>query len=185
MEFFGILMISVGLAMDCFAVALGIGTANVANTRRQKFRIAFHAGIFQGGMTLLGWLAGSTVASLIGSVDHWIALALLLFVGVRMIRAGLDKHGASYTSDPSRGMTLIILSVATSIDAAAVGLSFALLSVDILGASLLIGLISLALSLVGSFAGNRLGARFGKRMEIVGGLLLVAIGVRILITHLG
>ena len=136
-------------------------------------------------MTLLGWLVGSTIAQLIANFDHWIALGLLAWIGTRMIIEGFkpDQEVAK-RSDPSRGGTLVLLAVATSLDAMAVGLSLAVVNVDILSSSLLIGIISTSLSLVGLMLGSHLGLAFGKRMEIVGGLILIGIGLRILITHL-
>lgn len=184
MDFVTILLIAVGLAMDCFAVSLGIGTARQANASRPVFRLSFHFGLFQALMTVLGWLAGSSVAQLIASVDHWIAMGLLALVGGRMIRSGLDPTEVTHRNDPSRGYTLVMLSVATSIDAMAVGLSLAMLGVDILRASLTIGLVASGLSLIGLMIGHRLGQTFGKRMEILGGALLIGIGLRVLITHL-
>jgi len=185
MPFWTIFLIAIGLAMDCFAVSLGVGTAGTAVGRRPTFRLFFHFGLFQAGMTLLGWLAGKTIVSYIASIDHWVAFGLLLFVGVRMLRGGLRKVGeAPSIPDPSRGLTLVMLSVATSIDALAVGLSLALLSVNVYWSALLIGGVSAILSLLGLLLGNQLGVRFGKSMEILGGLILIAIGLRVLITHL-
>jgi putative Mn2+ efflux pump MntP len=171
--------------MDCFAVSLGVGTAGTATGVRSTFRLLFHFGVFQAGMTLLGWLAGKTVVTYIASVDHWVAFGLLLFVGVRMIRSGLRREGQQLSlPDPSRGITLVMLSVATSIDALAVGLSLALLRVNVFWAALLIGVVSAFLSLLGLLLGNQLGLRFGKLMEILGGILLIGIGLNVLITHL-
>jgi putative Mn2+ efflux pump MntP len=185
MPFWTIFLIAIGLAMDCFAVSLGVGTAGTAVGARPTFRLFFHFGLFQAGMTLLGWLAGKTVVTYIASVDHWVAFGLLAFVGVRMIRGGLRKEGDEPAiPDPSRGMTLVMLSVATSIDALAVGLSLALLSVNVFWAALLIGGVSAVLSLVGLLLGNQLGLRFGKSMEVIGGIILIGIGLRVLITHL-
>ena len=185
MTFWTILLIAIGLAMDCFAVSLGVGTAGTAIGMRPTFRLFFHFGLFQAGMTLLGWLAGRTVVGYIAGVDHWVAFGLLLFVGIRMVRGGMRKGDeAPAIADPSRGMTLVMLSVATSIDALAVGLSLALLSVNVFWSALLIGLVSAALSLVGLLLGNQLGLRFGKSMEILGGVILIGIGLRVLITHL-
>lgn len=185
MPFWTIFLIAVGLAMDCFAVSLGVGTAGTATGRRPTFRLFFHFGLFQGGMTLLGWLAGKTVVGYIASIDHWVAFGLLAFVGVRMIRGGLSKEADEPAiPDPSRGMTLVMLSVATSIDALAVGLSLALLEVNVFWSALLIGLVSSALSLVGLNLGNQLGTRFGKTMEVIGGVILIGIGLRVVITHL-
>jgi putative Mn2+ efflux pump MntP len=184
MDFITTLLIAVGLAMDAFAVSLGVGTLQIGRSQRVKFRLAFHFGFFQGMMTLIGWLAGSTIAHLISQYDHWVAFILLMFVGIRIVRAGLNPKQGTYQADPSRGRMLIILSIATSIDALAVGLGLAMLAVNIYTASLTIALVTLGLSLAGLFIGYELGVRFGKRMEILGGLTLIGIGIRILLTHL-
>lgn len=184
MDFITTFLIAVGLAMDAFTVSLGVGTSQIGRSQGVKFRLAFHFGLFQGMMTLLGWLAGSTIADLISQFDHWVAFILLMFVGIRMIRAGLNPEQKTYQDDPSRGSMLVILSIATSIDALAVGLGLAMLAVNIYMASLTIALVTLGLSLVGLFIGYELGVRFGKRMEILGGLILIIIGIRILLTHL-
>ncbi len=184
MPFVEVLLMAFGLAMDATAVSLGVGTAGQADSPRAIFRLSFHFGLFQALMPILGWIAGSTVAGLISSFDHWVALGLLAFVGVRMVRSGLDPDCESCPPNPSRGGTLIMLSVATSIDAFAIGLSLAMLKVNILYPSLVIGVVTATLSLAGLLAGNRLGNAFGKRMEVLGGLVLVAIGLRILLTHI-
>ncbi len=185
MPFWSIFLIAIGLAMDCFAVSLGVGTAGTANGLRPTFRLFFHFGVFQAGMTLLGWLAGRTIVSYVASVDHWVAFGLLLFVGVRMLRSGRQQEGEKPSlPDPSRGITLVMLSVATSIDALAVGLSLALLAVNVFWAALVIGLVSAILSLLGLLLGNQLGLRFGKSMEILGGIILIGIGLEVLFTHL-
>ena len=178
------LLVAIGLAMDAFAVSLGVGTSNQAKLIRSKIRLASHFGIFQCGMTLLGWLGGNTIENLIRNFDHWIAFILLAFVGGRMIGSGLPPDEESYSSDPSKGGLLVVLSLATSIDALAVGLSMAMIGSPILIPSLIIGVVTFLLSIFGLFFGNQLGQRFGKRMEIVGGLILIGIGLRILITHL-
>jgi putative Mn2+ efflux pump MntP len=179
-------IIAVGLAMDAFAVSLGIGTTRQAKDGRAVFRLSFHFGFFQGFMTLLGWLLGSSVANLIANFDHWVAFALLAGVGGRMSKEGFARGGEEScpARDPSRGRTLMVLCVATSIDAMAVGLSMAMIDANVVFASIVIAVITLGLSLVGLLAGGGLGERFGKRMEVLGGLLLVGIGVRILVSHL-
>jgi putative Mn2+ efflux pump MntP len=184
MEHLTSIFIGVGLAMDAFTVSLGIGTGRQANDQRAKFRLAFHFGLFQMGMTIVGWFAGSTVAELIQAFDHWIAMALLAYVGGNMIRSGFNPEMESYISDPSKGKLLVILSVATSIDAMAVGLSMAMLSEPWLIPSIIIGVVTWGLSSFGLLAGDRLGQKFGKRMEILGGLILLGIGIRVLVTHL-
>ena len=184
MEIVTVLFIAVGLAMDVFAVSLGIGASRRANTPRCIFRLAFHFGFFQGMMTLLGYLAGSTIAPLIEQVDHWIALVLLAWVGTTMIRSGLSADAETYMCDPSRGRMMVGLCVATSIDAMAVGISTAVLKTPIVAPSFIIAVVTFTLALFGLLAGHRLGKRFGKRMEVVGGLILNVIGIRVLLSHL-
>jgi putative Mn2+ efflux pump MntP len=184
MDILSLLLIALGLAMDVFAVSLGVGTSCYGTSQKCKNRLAFHLGFFQGGMTFLGWLAGSQIANLISGFDHWLAFGLLAFVGIRLLKSGFNPDEESHPVDPTRGVTLILLSLATSLDAMAVGLSLAFLESNILISSLVIGVVSLVLSLIGTGFGGSLGSRFGKRMEIMGGLILIGIGVRILISHL-
>lgn len=185
MAFFDIVMIAVGLAMDACAVCVGAGTSGHLAHGRPAFRLWFHFGLFQFLMPVIGWFLGTAILPLIASVDHWVAFGLLAFVGSRMIRSGFDRDLPSHPHvDPSRGLTLVMLSIATSIDALAVGLSLAMLRVTIWYPSLLIGIITGALSYLGLRAGDRLGSIFGKRMEIAGGFILILIGLRILISHL-
>lgn len=184
MEFLTAFLIAVGLAMDAFAVSLCIGTTGAIPNQRGKFRLGAHFGIFQAGMTALGWLTGSTIVRYVQGFDHWIAFALLAYVGINLVRSGFSKDGKAFDCDPSTGKMLVILSVATSIDAFAVGLSIAFIQVPVLISVILIGVVAFVLSMVGLFTGNRLGEFFGKRMEIVGGVILLFIGVRIMVTHL-
>ncbi len=177
--------VAVGLAMDAFAVSLGVATGGKAKDFRAKFRLAFHFGFFQFLMTVVGWLLGSTVAALIDGIDHWVALAMLGYVGINMLRSGLSVNKESYATDPSRGKTLMMLCVATSLDALAVGISMAMIRAEVWIPSAIIGIVCLILSTVGLVAGSKLGEKFGKRMEIVGGLILIGIGIRVLITHIG
>lgn len=176
--------IAIGLAMDAFAVSLGVGTSRRATDRRSIFRLAFHFGFFQGLMTFIGWLAGSTISRWINQYDHWIALVLLSIVGINMIRSGVNKETKCYVQNPSKGGFLMLLCIATSIDALAVGLSMALINVEIIQPVIIIGIITLVLSLIGLGIGNKLGENFGKRMEILGGVILIGIGLRIVISHL-
>lgn len=178
------LFIAVSLAMDAFAVSLAVAAAGQAHSLRARFRLAFHFGLFQAGMTALGYLVGSRVAGWIDGFDHWVALALLAYVGVQMVRSGLDPERECFDCDPSRGRTLVMLCVATSLDALAVGLGMAILHTPILAPAIVIGVVTLGLSAFGLRAGSGLGDRFGKRMEVVGGLILIAIGARIVVSHL-
>ncbi len=186
MSLFATLAISVGLAMDAFAVAIASSIAMGDITRRQIFRFAFHFGLFQALMPILGWMAGRTVHAWIRDWDHWIAFGLLSWVGLKAIREALkeETHANEERADPTRGMSLVMLSTAVSIDALAVGLSFAMLDVQIWTPCIIIGIITGGFTVVGMTIGSRLGSRFGKRMEIVGGLVLLGIGAHILLQHL-
>lgn len=185
MDVWILLIIATSLAMDCFSVSLGIGSSPLPTTPRRVWRIAWHFGFFQFLMACLGWLLGNTILTFISSFDHWIAFGLLAWVGIRMIREGIstgDDH-ESY-QDPSRGKTLVMLALATSMDSLGVGLSMAFLKANILTASLVIGLVSFLFSVVGLLVGNKLSEKFGKKMEVVGGIILLLIGLRIVLTHL-
>lgn len=171
--------------MDAFAVAIGAGLQLCHVTPRQTFRLAWHFGLFQGFMPVIGWLAGRTLVQYIAPVDHWIAFGLLAFIGGKMIYEALThRDEAVDRCDPTKGWSLVVLSIATSIDALAVGLSLAVLGLDIWYPAIVIGVVAGVLTVLGLELGKRFGALLGKRMEIVGGLILIAIGVRILVEHL-
>ena len=176
--------IAIGLAMDAFAVAIGAGLTLGRVDARQTFRLAWHFGLFQALMPIIGWLAGLTVAAWISPIDHWIAFGLLAAIGGKMIYEAM-AHGEEHVRpDPTKGWSLILLSIATSIDAFAVGLSLALLGIAIWYPALVIGLVAAAFTVVGLHLGRRFGALLGRRMEVVGGVILILIGLRILIEHL-
>jgi putative Mn2+ efflux pump MntP len=179
-----IILISVGLAMDASAVSLVAASSGYAEDSRSKFRLAFHFGLFQFLMPIIGWLLGISFVSYFAHIDHWIAFVLLGFVGGRMVLSGIGSSNEGYAKDPTRGLTLVILSIATSIDALAIGLSLAMLDVNIWYPSVIIGIITATLSLISIRIGKKLKASFGKRMETIGGIILIIIGVNILITHI-
>ncbi len=183
MPFPEILLIALGMAMDAFAVCLAAGSLHETRGPRPAFRLSFHFGLFQFIMPVLGWLAGATVEWLIRDYDHWIAFSLLGLVGVRMIYSAFSGN-ESYLPDPSRGWTLVLLSIAVSIDALAVGFSLGLLDVFVWYPAILIGVVTGILSLVGLRLGNAFGTVFGQRIRVIGGIVLIAIGVRILTSHL-
>ena len=135
-------------------------------------------------MPIIGWLAGRSIEVYIKSFDHWIALVLLIFVGGKMIIESYDGEHKEYRFNPSKGWNLVILSLATSIDALAVGLSLAFIGMEIWYPAVVIGLVTSGLSFAGILLGNCIGERFGKRIEFVGGLILCFIGIRIVIDHL-
>jgi manganese efflux pump family protein len=184
MNFIEILLISISMAMDAFAVCLGAGTQERSSGLRPTFRLTFHFGLFQFLMPVLGWFAGTTIIRYISGYDHWIAFGLLAFVGGRMVWSGFHPQVESQTSDPSRGWTLVLLSIAVSIDALAVGLSLGIIGVTIWVPAVVIGIVTGLLSWLGLIIGNKLGEKFGKRMEIIGGIVLVLLGLRILMAHL-
>ncbi|HSK08703.1 MAG TPA: manganese efflux pump MntP family protein [Vicinamibacterales bacterium] len=185
MTFWEVFAIAVGLAMDATAVSLAAGASALARGARFRFRLAFHFGLFQFMMPVAGWIIGATLARYIAAVDHWVAFGILAFVGGRMIAEGCSGERSADPRDPSRGLTLVMLSLATSIDALAVGLSLAMLNAEIWWASVTIGAVTGALSAVALRAGSVLGAAVGRRMEVAGGLILVGIGTRILLSSLG
>jgi putative Mn2+ efflux pump MntP len=171
--------------MDAFAVALAVGGQRERMSFRPMFRLSFHFGLFQFLMPVIGWYAGSQVNQYFIAVDHWIALALLGLIGAKMIResfADVESHRTK--TDPTRKWSLVALSVATSIDALAVGLSMAMIGVDVWFPSVVIGLVAFAMTAVGMLFGRQLGVKFGRRMEFIGGLILVGIGVKIVIEHM-
>ena len=183
---FTLLAVALGLAMDAFAVAVAVSLGLGSVTRRQVLRLSWHFGFFQFLMPVIGWLAGLTVERWIARFDHWLAFGLLASIGMKMIlesrREGEDVRTAG---DPTRGMSLVVLSVATSIDALAVGLSLGLLQVRILFPALVFGVVAGGLTALGMHLGRSLGAAFGRRMEAVGGMILLLIGGKILLEHLG
>jgi manganese efflux pump family protein len=184
MNFPEVFLIALSMAMDAFAVCLGAGAQARTNGPRPTFRLAFHFGLFQFLMPVVGWFAGVTLVHYIAAFDHWIAFALLAFVGARMIRSGFGGAEEAPKSDPSRGWTLVLLSIAVSIDALAVGLSLGLIGVTIWYPAVVIGVVTGLVAWLGLRLGNKLGKKFGKRMEIAGGIILILIGVRIVVMHL-
>jgi putative Mn2+ efflux pump MntP len=147
-------------------------------------RLSFHFGLFQFIMPILGWLAGLSIERYVQSFDHWIVFGLLVWVAVRMIRSARTDDKGVVQQDPSKGMMLVILSVATSLDAFAIGLSLALLRVSIWYPAVVIGIVTGATSFIGILLGQRLSKKFGRRGAEVGGVLLILIGVRILLGHI-
>lgn len=180
-----LLAIALALAMDAFAVAVVSGLALDRLTHRHVFRLAFHFGLFQALMPILGWLAGKAIYQYIAAFDHWIAFGLLALVGGRMVVGALgEEEEVRASSDPTRGWSLLMLSVATSIDALAVGLSLAMVGSSIVIPASIIGVVAAALTALGMMVGRRLGSLWGKRVEIFGGLVLMGIGLKIVIEHL-
>ena len=184
-SFYSILIIALGLSADCFAVALSYSIAAGRFTIGEFFRFPLAFGIFQALMIVIGWLAGRTVIDFISSYDHWLAFGLLAFIGGRMLwEAFREEDGEKAKKNLNSWLTLLALSIATSIDSLAVGLSFAFLKTDILPAAVTVGLTAFVITVIAQLIGNKVGALVGKRAEIVGGLILIGIGVKILLEHL-
>ncbi|MBI2850667.1 MAG: manganese efflux pump [Chloroflexi bacterium] len=184
MEFLTISLIALGLAADCFVVALGCSICRKTLSFPQVGRVSLSFGVFQAVMPVLGWLAGLTVVNLVADYDHWVALALLGFVGGKMIWGAFrSEDDRNENADITKGWLLLTLSVATSIDALAVGLTFAFIKVNILAASLTIGIASFLITMLGFQLGKRANRLMGKRAEVIGGLILIGIGVKIVLEH--
>jgi putative Mn2+ efflux pump MntP len=181
-----LVVIAFGLSADCFAVAVGSSMAETRAKRWRWARFSISFGIFQALMPILGWLAGRTVVDLISAYDHWIAFGLLAFVGGKMLWESFHEkerdEGEGEKADSL--LTLATLSIATSIDAMAVGLSFAFLKINIWAASVTIGAVAFGITGIGFLAGRHAGKLLGHWAEIIGGMVLVGIGLRILISHL-
>ena len=177
-------ILAVGLSMDAFAVSVCKGLSIRALMPRHAVAVGLWFGAFQALMPLIGWLLGAAFADMIAAVDHWIAFALLAFIGGNMIREALGHEEED--ADPSLApIAMLLLAVATSIDALAVGITFAFLRVDILPAVALIGACTFAISAAGVKVGNLFGARYKSKAELFGGAVLVLIGLKILLDHLG
>jgi len=182
-----IILIAIGLAMDAFAVAVACSITLKCLSFRCVFRLAFHFGLFQAMMPVIGWFASYSAHKYIAAWDHWIAFGLLAFIGGKAICGALkakDDDEGPKKKDPTRGMSLVVFSVATSIDALAVGISLAAIEVDIVTPAIIIGVVTAFLTIVGMFIGKRLGGKFGQKVEILGGLILIGIGIKILVSHM-
>ena len=182
-------MVGVGLSMDAFAVAICKGLAMPRVNRKQTLLIGLYFGVFQAVMPLTGWLLGSQFARRVTKMAPWIAFVLLAWIGGSMIRESLSKKEEEEKAEPVelRHRELLMLAIATSIDALAVGVSFSMveLTVPIYAAAILIGCTTFAISVAGVFVGNLFGARYKNRAEFVGGAILILIGLKILLEHFG
>ncbi|HNY06572.1 MAG TPA: manganese efflux pump MntP family protein [Bacteroidales bacterium] len=183
---FFIFILAIGLSFDSFAVSISSGLSLNKISFFNACKIAFSLSFFQALMPLIGWFIGSQVKNYMLAFDHWIAFGLLFLLGIKMIYESIEawKNGEEKKFNPLNFYVLIGMSLATSIDALAVGLSFALLGVHIIIASFIIGAVTFIISMTGILVGKKTGGRFGKQMEIIGGLILMGIGLKILIQHL-
>ena len=185
MSLFSLFIIALGLSMDAFAVAVCRGLSMPKLRKDHAGIIALFFGVFQGGMPLIGWFLGYRFADYIREFDHWIAFILLAIIGGNMIKESFSKDAECEEETHLRIKELFIMAIATSIDALAVGVTFAFLKVDILQAVLLIGATTFILSCGGVYVGNFFGAKYKSKAEFAGGVILCLLGTKILLEHLG
>ncbi len=181
-----IFAIAVALAMDAFAVSIATGVSLKDVSSRQTFSLSWHFGLFQAIMPIIGWSAGLSIRTYIEHYDHWVAFGLLAFVGIKMIKEAFQHDKAEkQRKDQTKGMTLVMLSIATSIDALAVGFSISILKASIWVPALIIGLVAGMFTVVGLQIGQRIGGatRISLYAETIGGIVLIAIGFNILHEH--
>ncbi len=185
MSLWELFMIAVALSMDAFAVAVCKGLSIRRAGLKYSLTVGLYFGAFQGLMPLLGYLLGVNFQNTITSVDHWIAFILLGGIGINMIREALNKDEEENLDSSLTPRSMLPLAVATSIDALAVGVTFAFLKVSIVPAVSFIGIVTFVLSAIGVKIGNVFGARYKSKAELFGGVVLILIGVKILLEHLG
>lgn len=184
MDYITILAIALGLSFDTFAVSLSYGVIRSGILFRQASWVAIVLAVFQGGLTIAGYFLGSIISNALKTTDHWIALGLLTFLGIKMIIEGMKRTKEEETKNFSSFLVLLTIAVGTSIDAFAVGISFALLNVQIWKAGILIGVVTFLASMTAIRIGKSAGERLGNKVEIIGGLLLIAIGIKIFLEHI-
>ena len=178
-----IILLGVSLAMDATAVSICKGLSMKKLDKKKTITIALYFGTFQAVMPIIGYLLGISFKEVVESIDHWIAFFLLAVIGINMIRESLSKESESL-NDLIDFKTMTPLAIATSIDALAIGITFAFLRVNIIGAVTIIGIITIFLSMIGVFIGNEFGNKYGKIAETLGGIVLIGIGLKILLGHL-
>lgn len=184
MDYLTITGIALGLCFDTFAVSLSCGVVQYRILFRQALKIAFVLALFQGGMTVAGYFIGSIVSDTLKAIDHWIALGLLSFLGIKMIIEGLKNKEIKEVPDFTNLMILLTIAIGTSIDAFAVGISFAFLDAKIWISGIIIGTVTFLASMTAIRIGKSAGEKLGQRVEIVGGIILIAIGIKIFLEHI-
>ncbi len=184
MDFITIVAVALGLSFDTFAVSLSYGVVRNKILFMQAVRIAFVLAFFQAGLLVTGFFLGSFISEIVRAADHWVALLLLSFLGIRMIVEGIRKKEDGEPRDFSKPLELLAAAVGTSIDAFAVGISFALLSIRIWYSSVIIGAVTFLASMTAIRIGKSAGSHLGKKVEIIGGLILIAIGLKIFLEHM-
>ena len=184
MDILSLLLIALSLSMDCFAIALGISCSGKRVSRSMVLRVAAAFGGAQAVMPVIGWLAGRSLVNIISSYDHWVIFGLLLAVGIHMIWESFEEEKEGEKLDLTRGWALLSLAVITSIDALATGLALAFQQANIVTSSLTIGSVTFIIVTLGFLIGNRVGKLLGRWAGVLGGVILISIGVRVLLEHL-
>jgi len=179
-----VICIALALAMDAFAVSIACAAYLGQLTGRQKFRLSFHFGFFQFLMPLIGWFAGKHIVHYVEFYDRWIAFGILAIIGIKMITDANHPEVQRINKDVTRGFSLVVLSVATSIDALAVGFSLGIIKSQIFIPAVIIGIVASGMSLIGISIGSFLSSKFGNKVSIFGGVILILIGIHILLEHL-
>ena len=184
MDLLTILIVALGLSFDTFAVSLSFGVVQNKIMFWQAVRVAVLLAIFQAGLLVIGYFLGSFVSDIIKAADHWVALVLLSFLGIRMMIEGIKRKENDEARDYTRIKELLTVAVGTSIDAFAVGISFALLDLKIWLSGVIIGFVTFLASMTAIRIGKSAGSKLGQRVEVVGGLILLAIGIKIFLEHM-
>ena len=179
-----ILLISIGLAMDAFAVSICKGLSLKTMSWKKAIIVGLYFGFFQALMPLIGYFLGATFESVVTKVDHWIAFILLGIIGINMLKEAFGNDEENQ-NDKVDFKTMIMLAIATSIDALAVGITFAFLKVNMVIATIMIGIVTFGICVIGVKIGNKFGDKYERKAEVVGGLILIFMGIKILLEHLG
>ena len=184
MDIVTLLVIASALSMDALSVSIANGIIIPSLKLQQAMLISFSFGFFQSIMPVIGWFVGKTFAEYIQKYDHWIAFALLASVGLKMIHEAYTQSDENTCKNCLQPKILLLMSLATSIDALAIGISFSILKTDILFPAIIIGLVTFLICLAGITIAHKIGSFFGKKMEYAGGIILIAIGIKIVIEHI-
>lgn len=184
MDFVTIVAVAAGLSFDSFAVSLSLGVVRNRILLRQAVSVALVLALFQAGLLVAGYFLGSLISDIFRAADHWVALVLLTFLGIRMIIEGCSRGKGKKPRDYHNPVTIITIAVGTSIDAFAVGISFALLNIRIWYSALIIGIVTFLASMSAIRIGKSAGAHFGRNAEITGGIILILIGIKIFVEHM-
>ena len=181
MDIFNVFALAFALAFDAFAVAIAVGIRLGFLEKWTIFRLSFHFGFAQFGMPIIGYLAGEYIFEVVGSYANWLAALILVILGLRLIWEQFKDEEQKWDGDPTRGMSLLVLMFATSIDALAAGLTLALVGVEILYPTLIIGVVAASMTILGLVFGRTLGMKFGKTAGVIGGLILIGLAVKTVI----